>query len=333
MRLSVVDLGTNTFNLLIAERDADGRLCVQHSEERPVFLGRSGIGRGLITSEAMERGLSTLREFVDMSLAMGVSRIMAYGTSALRNARNAGDFSARVKDLLQLDITILSGEEEAELILDGVRQAVTFTTRPMLVMDIGGGSIEFILATNKAVMWKHSFEIGATRLLERFSPSDPLLLEDYFRISSYIDAQLAPLYAVMDRHWPHTLVGSAGSFDTLAQLAAHEAGTTISSTTNNTVMGRALFDDLKEGIVGSTRAARARTPGIPDHRVDTLPLALLAMDRVVMHGIEEVRWSRYALKEGAAWRALQANPLIQATRMKGMGVDGNLPPCGPRSRT
>lgn len=302
--ISIIDLGTNTFNLLVAEEDAAGKLHVLHSEERSVFLGRGGIERGLITGEAMERGLAVLRAFVDKSRELGAQRVSGFGTSALRNARNAQDFQERVKRDLDLDITIIPGEEEADLILEGVRQATPFSGKPVLVMDIGGGSIEFVLATDKALMWKRSFEIGATRLLERFSPSDPLTLQEYFRICAYLDAQLEPLFAVMDRHWPTALVGSAGSFDTLAELVASDRSTPISSGELTVTFSALEFDVIKESLIGSTRAERASIKAIPDYRVDTLPLALIAIERVLALGIEELRWSRYALKEGAAARLL-----------------------------
>lgn len=306
MRLSIIDLGTNTFNLLVAERDAAGQLHALHSEERAVFLGRGGIERGMLTEEAMERGLAVLRAFVDKSRELGAERISGFGTSALRNARNAKSFTVRAKSTMDIDITIVPGDEEADLILDGVRQAVAFTGKPTLVMDIGGGSIEFLLATDKALMWKRSFEIGATRLLEHFAPSDPLTLEEYFRVCAYLDAQLEPLFAVMDRHWPSVLVGSAGSFDTLAELVAKERGSTLVASENALAFSSTEFDAIKEGLIGSTRAERTSIKGIPDYRVDTLPLALIAVERVLAHGIGELRWSRYALKEGAAWRALNA---------------------------
>jgi len=190
------------------------------------------------------------------------------------------------------------------MILDGVQEAVPFTGKPMLVMDIGGGSIEFILATDKALMWKGSFEIGATRLLEHFTPSDPLSLQEYFRISAYLDAQLEPLFAVMDRHWPSALIGSAGCFDTLVELVAAERGTPIASGDPTFTVSAIEFDAIKEGLIGSTRAERTINKAIPGYRVDTLPLALIAIDRVLALGIEELRWSRYALKEGAAVRLL-----------------------------
>ena len=302
--ISIIDLGTNTFNLLVAEEDAAGKLHELHSEERSVFLGRGGIEQGLITGEAMERGLAVLRAFVDKSREMGAQRVTGFGTSALRNARNAQDFQERVKRDLDLDIAIIPGEEEADLILEGVRQAVPFSGKPVLVMDIGGGSIEFVLATDKALMWKRSFEIGATRLLERFAPSDPLTLQEYFRICAYLDAQLEPLFAVMDRHWPTALIGSAGSFDTLAELVASDRSTPISSGELTLSFNALEFDVIKESLIGSTRAERASIKAIPDYRVDTLPLALIAIERVLALGIEELRWSRYALKEGTAARLL-----------------------------
>ena len=305
MRLSIIDLGTNTFNLLVAERDADGRLKVIHTEERAVFLGRGGIERSELTPEAMERAMTVLHAFTDKSLELGATRIQGFGTSAMRNAQNAGEFTIRVQRELGIEVTIISGEEEADLILDGVRQAVPFTAKPMLVMDIGGGSIEFILATDKALMWKRSFEIGATRLSERFSPSDPLLLEEYFRICAYLDAQLEPLFAVMDRHWPTALIGSAGSFDTLAERVALERGQRLTADQITVTFSNADFDAVKERLIGSTRVERAAMKAIPEYRVDTLPLALIAIERVLAHGIEEVRWSRYALKEGAAWRVVR----------------------------
>ena len=302
MRFAIIDLGTNTFNLLVAEHTGKGALRMLHEEECPVFLGRGSTEKGIITDEAMERALVALRELMDVARSYGAACVKGFGTSALRSARNATDLSTRAKALFDLDISVITGEQEAELILAGVRQAVSFGTRPMLVMDIGGGSIEFILATDKALMWKRSFELGATRLLERFTPSDPLTIDEQFRLAAYLDTQREPLFAVMDRHWPAALVGSAGSFDTLAELVALERGDTWAPDQVTMTFSNIEFDAVKERIIGSTRAERVVIKAIPEYRVDTLPLALIAMERVIAHGIEELRWSRYALKEGAAVR-------------------------------
>lgn len=304
MSLAILDLGTNTFNLLIAERNEAGGLRVLHSEERAVFLGRGGIERGVITEEGMARGLAMVGELSATARAYGAGRVRGFGTSALRNARNAAEFVEAARSRHGVEVEVIPGDEEAALILDGVRQAVTFTAKPMLVMDIGGGSIEFILATNKALMWKRSFELGATRLLERFRPSDPITLEEHFRIAAFLDAQLEPLFAMMDRHWPTTLVGSAGSFDTLAALVAQEQDKALAPEAVTCTFDHATFDALKDRLLATTAAERAALSAIPSFRVETLPLGLIAIERVLLHGIEELRWSRYALKEGAAWRML-----------------------------
>ena len=306
MRIAINDLGTNTFNLLVAETDPSLRLL--HSEELGVFLGRGGIERGVIAPDAMERGLIASARLVRQAKELGAERITAIGTSALRNARNSAVFTERVREELGIDIHIIPGDEEADLILEGVRQAVPFGSKPMLVMDIGGGSIEFILATDRALMWKRSFELGVTRLRDRFDPADPLSLSEQLRIGAHLDAQLEPLWAMMDRHWPTTLVGSAGSFDTLAAMIAAERGGEPPGDAVTLAFTVHEFDALKERLLMLPREDRLLIPGLPEYRVDTLPLALIAIERVIAHGIEQLRWSRHALKEGAAVRASAITP-------------------------
>ena len=301
MRVAVIDLGTNTFNLLVAERGEKG-LRILHSAELPVFLGKGGIEKGMIAPDAFERGMQALRDHLSTVRRFNVDRIAAFGTSALRNARNAGDFLRRAKQELDLDISVIPGDEEAALILEGVRQAVTFGPQPMLVMDIGGGSIEFILATDKALMWKRSFELGVTRLRERFAPDDPLPLDQEFRIANYLDSQLEPLWSVIDVHRPLALVGSSGSFDSLAAIVAAERGVPLPAEATTAELSALEFAELKDRVMSMTREDRSRIAGLPGHRVDTIALAMIAIERVLSHDIDRIIWSRYALKEGAARR-------------------------------
>lgn len=300
-RAAIIDLGTNTFNLLVYERDASNGLRILHSEERPVFLGRGGIEKGMIAADALERGIRTLHDFRAIAHEHAVDHIIGFGTSALRNARNASHFVERAQRESGIAITIIPGEQEAELILAGVRQAVTFSSKPALVMDIGGGSIEFILATNKALMWKRSFELGATRLRERIPISDPITVEEEARIAAHLDDRLEPLYAIIDRHEPHVLIGSAGSFDSIAALISAERATELMPDQRDMEFSSLEFDALKERLLRMDRTARVLQPGLPEYRVDTLPYALIAIDRVLSAGgIRDMHWSKYALKEGAA---------------------------------
>jgi exopolyphosphatase/guanosine-5'-triphosphate,3'-diphosphate pyrophosphatase len=288
----------------VAERDGGGRLHVVHSEEVPVFLGRGGIEKGVIADDAFQRGLDALERYAAKARELGAAQVEGFGTSALRNARNAHLFVSEADRRFRIPITVVPGAEEAGLILDGVRQAVAFGNKPMLVMDIGGGSIEFILATDKALMWKQSFELGVTRLRERFPTTDPMPLEDQLRIGEHLDFHLEPLWAVMDRHWPDTLVGSAGSFDTLAAMIVEGTGRGLGTNEVTLAFDHVAFDALKDRLMALPRSERAQVPGMPEHRVDTVCHALIAIERVLMRGITDLRWSRYALKEGAAARLL-----------------------------
>lgn len=309
MKVAVIDLGTNTFNLVVASRAAEGALIIHFEEEIAVGLGKGGIEKGRITAEAFHRGLEALTMLGIKARGLGAEHIRGFGTSALRNARNGSAFVAAAKKECSVEVTIIPGDEEAGLILDGVRRAVEFGKRPQLVMDIGGGSIEFILATDRALMWKRSFELGTSRLLERFHPGDPMTVQEHLRIASHMDAQLEPLWAVMDRHWPHTLVGSAGSFDSLAAMVAALRGEELPKDRNTMHFSTTIFDELKDGLLSMPREERNAIAGLPSYRVDSILPALIVAERVVSRGIGEVCWSRYALKEGAAWRALNAPTL------------------------
>lgn len=304
MRKAIIDLGTNTFNLLVFDPGME----VVHSEEVPVFLGRGGIEHGVIAKDAMVRGKEALTRLNKVALANGAEQINGFGTSALRNASNANELVAYAQTELGFVISIIPGNEEAELILAGVRQAVSLTNKPSLIMDIGGGSIEFILATEKALMWKRSFELGVTRLRDRIPISDPITLDEEARIACHLDDQFEPLYAIIERHEPHLLIGSAGSFDSLAMIISEARNESLPINALSLAFSALEYDELRDRLMKMDRTERTNVPGIPEHRVDTLPYALIAIDRVIMAGgIRDLAWSKYALKEGAAAQLLASN--------------------------
>ena len=304
IRNAIIDIGTNTFNLLVFEGD----MHILHAEELPVFLGRGGIEKGIIADDAMERGKNVLRTLVTKAGSLRADHISVFGTSALRNAKNGSVLVDFAQQELGVTISVISGDDEAELILAGVRKAVTFTRKPMLIMDIGGGSIEFILATDKALMWKRSFELGVTRLRDRIPVSDPISLAEEERIAQHLDDRLEALYAIIERHEPHMLIGSAGSFDSLASIISETHQSPLANEAKTMNFSAMEFDDLRDKLMRMTRTERLNVPGLPEHRVDTLPYALIAIDRVLQAGgIRDMAWSKYALKEGAAAKLVSSN--------------------------
>src|SRR5690606_18755378 len=143
----------------------------------------------------------------------------------LRNARNGNRFCARIREMTGLQVDVISGEREAELIYKGVRAALD-PGPSSLIVDIGGGSVECILSDAREPVWKGSFEIGAARLLEKFHRQDPIKPEAVARMQGYLDRKLQPLWQACDRFSPLLLIGSAGSFETFAEMIARRHGRT-----------------------------------------------------------------------------------------------------------
>jgi exopolyphosphatase/guanosine-5'-triphosphate,3'-diphosphate pyrophosphatase len=200
-KVAIIDMGTNTFHLLIAETEA-GNFHIVHREKVPVKLGVGGINRNLITDAAISRALTTMKAFKKTLDEVNVNQVLAFGTSAMRNAANGTDVSKRIEVETGIKTNIISGIQEAEYICHGARAAITMGDQKHVIMDIGGGSVEFIIANQTEICWSHSFEIGGQRLLERFQKHDPILPEEVQSLFNYFDTELKPLVEQLKKHQP-----------------------------------------------------------------------------------------------------------------------------------
>lgn len=300
MSIAVIDLGTNTFNLLIAKVHDDGGYTIKYNNKLPVKLGEGGINKGLITSQAIQRGMETLRYYDRVIKEHSASQVYAFGTSALRSCRNGPDFVKEVKKQFDIDVKVIDGDEEAELIYAGVLLALDLGEENVLIMDIGGGSTEFIIGNRREILWKRSFELGAARLLDKFEPSDPIKEEEVIMMERYLEVELRELFEALKIHRVETLTGSSGSFDTLAEMIAHRFYTP------------AIFEDKTEftfhlpdyfiihrQLLHSTKEERLSTPGIIELRVDMIVIASIFVNFILKKcRIHHMRLSTYSLKEG-----------------------------------
>ena len=184
-KIAVIDLGTNTFHLLIVEY-VNGLLHTIHKEKIPVKIGEGGIEEGLITEAALARGIHTLQYFQTIIKEHHITKVFATATSAFRNAKNQHQIKDAIKIKTGLEIDIINGDEEAQLIYEGVRHAVKLDTRKHLIMDIGGGSVEFIICNSEEVFWKQSFEIGGQRLMTKFHNTDPIPKSSILELQDYL---------------------------------------------------------------------------------------------------------------------------------------------------
>lgn len=300
-RIAIIDLGTNTFNLLITEVNPDGSYNILLESKSPAKLGKGGIHKSTITPEAIERGLEALKSHLITISEYQVESIFCFATSAIRSADNGQDFVKRVKEDLGLTIRIIKGDEEAQSIYDGVRQVFPMDEDYILIMDIGGGSIEFIIANRLGVAWKQSFEIGVARLLEQFEPSDPIEESEVKAIQKHLKKELEPLFEAIKDFPVKKLVGSSGSFDTLAALLAKKFFPLLdmSKLTSLFLENKRLLTVHKE-LMNSTTDERKVMPGMIPHRVDSIVAASIIVKFITDElKLKDVWQCAFSLKEGA----------------------------------
>jgi exopolyphosphatase / guanosine-5'-triphosphate,3'-diphosphate pyrophosphatase len=308
-RLALIDMGTNTFHLLITEVDAQGNRTDFVKTKLPVRLGQGGISKGAIAPEAYERALKTLRDFRKQIDEYGVETVRAMATSMVRNASNGDDF---VKDIFKetdIQVEIIDGDREAELIYFGVRSAGVLDEQTSLIMDIGGGSVEFIICNDQEIFWKQSFEVGAQRLMDRFFTADPIPDEQVAAEKNFLSEQLQPLTDAVTKYKPIRLVGASGTFDTLCDIDALSRGDNSRQLSQPAASALEIADYYKihQELLHKTHDERLAIPGMLEMRVDMIVLASILVDFVLdTYNLEEIRVSAYALKEGVLAQALES---------------------------
>jgi exopolyphosphatase/guanosine-5'-triphosphate,3'-diphosphate pyrophosphatase len=299
LKIAVIDMGTNTFHLLIAEVN-DGTYKVILDHKQAVGLGRGGINNNRIMPDAMQRALSALHRFKETCTAHEVDRILLTGTSAVRSANNQKEFISRIKEETGWDTLILSGEEEATWIFEGVNQTGVITaSEPSLLIDIGGGSVEFVLCNAHTILWKRSVEIGGQRLMDKFEHSDPITSTEIKEISYYLKGVLQPLWdEVSNRGGVNILVGSSGSFDTLCDIYCQRNNIVLTNEKGYSLPVES-FKEISRDLLTKNREERLHTPGMIDLRVDMIIVALVLIETLIeqLH-IQKIEISFYALKEG-----------------------------------
>jgi exopolyphosphatase/guanosine-5'-triphosphate,3'-diphosphate pyrophosphatase len=306
-RVAIVDLGTNTFHLLIAELGVQPTFF--HRERQAVKIGKGGINTGQITEEAIARAIACMKDFREKTDGYQAEKIFAFGTSALRSAANGREVVARLTQASGIEIRIISGEEEAGLIYKGVASAMDLGAEKSLIVDIGGGSVEFIIGTKDQIYWRRSFEIGAQRLLERFQKHDPILPSEIGALDDYFRTELADLFQAMREHAPRTLVGSSGTFDTLSEIFCITKGIPYPAEAGETPLTVDGFYPIYEMLISKNRAQRSIIPGMIEMRVDMIVVAVCLVRFIIeAFSLRHLRVSSYSLKEGIL-AALQKNEL------------------------
>lgn len=297
-RIAVMDLGTNTFHLLIAEGCASDYKALVH-EHDSVKLGEGGINKGVIQQASYDRGIASMEKFGEDIRKYNVKNVRAIATSALRNACNGQAFIDEVADKTGINIELINGVQEAEYIYRGVKLAGGITHQTTLIMDIGGGSVEFILGNEHSILWKQSFEIGAARLMDKFHRDDPIPQDSIQALNLYLEEHLTSLIAVASKYPVDLLIGSSGAFETFAELNERSRNNYFDLNIKNYDFELNDLLSLTEKLIHSSHNERRNTKGIIPIRVDMIVVASLITRFIIARlAIKRVCMSTYSLKEG-----------------------------------
>jgi len=306
-RVAIIDMGTNTFHLLIADLLDSGSFNIIRNDKIAVKLGQGGISNSKISVEAQGRGLKTLGEFrrrIDDDRS--IEREEVYATSALRSATNSDDFLDQILKETGFIPKIIDGKKEAEFIYYGVLAGHTLSEEPNLIMDIGGGSVEFIIANKNHIFWSQSFEIGAQRLLDSFQKSDPITKNELDELERFLDHELIPLLQALQIHKPDTLIGVSGTFDTLTDIVELRDNQIINSSNSGNSLLIDYFEVIRVELTEKTLSERLKTPGLPEFRAEMIVVAIALIHWLLeQHDFNKIRVSKFSLKEGILYSMIK----------------------------
>lgn len=298
-RYGVIDLGTNTFHLLIVEQTTTGfkELC-----RKRVFIKLAEKGIKTIAIAPFQRGLQTLVKYQQILTKYEVDEVKTFGTAALRTASNGSLFVEQVYQKTGIKIDLISGEKEANLIYLGVRQIIPFTTQYSLIVDIGGGSVEFIIANEDGVHWAKSFPIGVAILYGLFHKNEPITTPQITQLKTYLNQTLQTLFEALKQYEIYNLIGASGTFDVLEESLPLKKINEVHS-----LIDLSQFPSFYQKIINTTLDQRIEMPEIPASRADFIVVALVLIEFVLMRtNAKQLDVSAYAMKEGILFEMMQS---------------------------
>src|ERR1700761_1349085 len=309
-RVAAVDCGTNSIRLLIADVDPD-RATLTDVDRRMeiVRLGQGVDTTGRLAPEALDRTLKALSGYAALIADRGAEAVRMVATSATRDAANADEFVRRVTGILGTGPEVASGDEEARLsFLGATAELGPQVPSPYLVVDIGGGSTEFVLGAGSEVTSALSVNIGCVRMTERHLRADPPSAAQVTAATADIDAAIARAAAVVDARQARTLVGLAGSVTTVAGIALDLPGYDPERL-HHSRLTAAQVHEVTSRLLAQTRAERARIPVTHPGRIDVIGGGALILDRIMIQlGLPEVLVSEHDILDGIAWSLARPAP-------------------------
>jgi len=294
-RLAIIDLGTNTFHLLIVEPSDNGvGFEVAHRERIFVNLAEDGIGH--IGKAPWERAIVAMNKYSSVLNEMEITEIRATGTAAFRRASNSADLVDQIDSETGIKVAVIPGQLEAEYIAAGVSMILPADKQDILIMDIGGGSVEFIVKCNDQIEYVVSHPLGVAVLYDQFHKTEPITDAALEVLDDYLDKVLAELHFHLERHPDIQLIGASGTFEVLDSALKHQL--------EQGPYAEYQFDDfaeLYESVRAMTLEERLRHPAIPNSRARYIVVAMHLIYYMMTRLPNKTGGiSQFAMKEGIA---------------------------------
>jgi exopolyphosphatase/guanosine-5'-triphosphate,3'-diphosphate pyrophosphatase len=299
VRVAALDLGSNSFHLLVADAHPDGHIDPLVQEKEMLRLGDVVSRHRAIPPTAADQAVATVRRFRMLAEAAGANEILAKATAAIRRAANGGEVVDRIRAETGVHVEVIGGLEEARLIFGAVRASVVLDPAPALCFDLGGGSLEVMVGDASALMWATSVPLGVARLSAEFVHSDPISKRDRRALRDAIEETFAPVVAEVSTFEPKLAVGSSGTLESLAEMVAARRAEDTPATLNQLTVGREEFLALHQDLMASKAADRLRMEGLDARRVDLIVAGSMVLATAMqLFGFDQLTICEWALREG-----------------------------------
>jgi exopolyphosphatase / guanosine-5'-triphosphate,3'-diphosphate pyrophosphatase len=282
MKFAVIDLGTNGFRLNIAKSPKKGKFKIIHRESVELKLASDGIHH--IGKAPFKRGLEAMEKFQKTLQTFDIQRVCAFGTAALRLADNGQKFIKTVKKETGIRIELISGEREAELIHKGMSLGVPLSKTPVLMVDVGGGSVEFIICNDDEVFWSKSYNVGVAILKQQFHADDTILMDEVIDIKRFLNDTCADLMEQVSLYKPQYPVIACGTLDFLVKiLMVHpdKVGRGSTEMPMHFDFSKLEFNIFYNQLIFLSEKTLYDMPEVPSDKVEMLAVSLVLMDWIM----------------------------------------------------
>ncbi|HDR51372.1 MAG TPA: hypothetical protein ENN90_07090 [Mariniphaga anaerophila] len=304
MKAAIIDLGTNTCNLLIAEFINPG-FRILHQSKQLVRLGDKDIRTNRISNEAVSRATAVLSAQQKIIKTHHIKKVCVFATSAVREADNKIEFLEKISNHTGWIVKVVSGEKEADLIFKGVLLAFEELENPSVILDIGGGSNELILAHKKEILWKESQPTGMVRVITQFALSDSLNPDELKILRNFFEVRHGDAFRQCKEKTINTLIGCSGAFDTITDIIDQVNPGEKQRRKQEISMND--FWKVHKMLIESTREERIQIKGMDMVRVDLIVPAMVFIGQLIEEtGITQIIQTDFALREGVLFELMKS---------------------------